>query len=80
MKVAMIRMHERLAKKGIRVGEHFEQVLWVHDEFQCEVKPGYEDAVGQAIVDGVKDAGDFFNFKCPLDGEYMVGKSWAETH
>lgn len=28
----------------------------------------------------IVDAGEFFKFRCPLDGEYKIGSNWAETH
>jgi len=32
------------------------------------------------IVNAIRKAGDYFGFRCPLDGEYKVGNNWAETH
>jgi hypothetical protein len=31
-------------------------------------------------VECLKAAGMEFNLRCPLDGEYKVGTTWAETH
>ena len=31
-------------------------------------------------VECIKDAGLKLNLRCPLDGEYKIGDTWAETH
>jgi hypothetical protein len=28
----------------------------------------------------MRKAGEFFAFRCPIDGEFKVGGNWAETH
>lgn len=57
-----------------------QQVAWVHDEIQVEVDEEIADAFGQMAVECVTKAGNFFNIKVPLTGEYKVGNNWAETH
>lgn len=52
----------------------------VHDEFQMEVATHHADLVGKAAVEAIKAAGESFKMKCPLDGEYKVGRNWRETH
>lgn len=80
MKQALVNYHDILAEKGLVHGEDYRQVLWVHDEFQVECKPGLEKIVGQAMVDGIRQVGDQLELRCPLDGEYKIGKNWADTH
>lgn len=53
---------------------------YFHDEYQLYVKQGFEDYVGKILVDSIKKAGEFYRLNVPLDGEYMVGKNWAEVH
>lgn len=36
--------------------------------------------VGEICVQGMRNAGKFFNFRVPIDGQYIVGGSWADTH
>jgi hypothetical protein len=45
-----------------------------------ECKPEIADAVGKAFVNAIKEAGIAYNLRCPLSGEYAIGKSWRETH
>jgi len=52
----------------------------VHDEWQLEVDKDLSDVVGNMGIDSIKQAGEFYNLKCPLTGEYNVGSNWAETH
>ena len=80
MKQAMVNYHNILQDTGLDHGDDYRQVLWVHDEWQVECRPGLEDIVGQAMVEGIRMVTGQFNFRCPLDGEYKVGKNWAETH
>ena len=52
----------------------------IHDEFQTEVREDQAEKFGWLAVECIKAAGIAFNLKCPLDGEYKVGTTWAETH
>jgi DNA polymerase I-like protein with 3'-5' exonuclease and polymerase domains len=52
----------------------------IHDEFQAEVREDQVDNFGWLAVECIKSAGLKFNLRCPLDGEYKVGNTWAETH
>ncbi len=52
----------------------------VHDEFQIECKAEIADLVGKAGRQAIIDAGLSYNLRCPLDGEYKVGRNWRETH
>ena len=40
----------------------------------------FADEVGKLAVQSIKDAGSYFNFRCPLDAEFKIGKTWADTH
>jgi len=76
MKKACILAHEEYEAKNIPVA----QVAAVHDEYQLMCFPQHADEVGKIMVKAIQDAGKAFGFRCPLDGEYRVGKNWAETH
>lgn len=52
----------------------------IHDEIQSEVRVGHETKFGHLAVGSIQAAGNHFNLRCPLDGDFKVGKSWAETH
>jgi len=52
----------------------------VHDEFQFECSKEVAEEAGQAARLSIIEAGQFYKLRCPLDGEYKIGKSWRETH
>ena len=55
-------------------------VASVHDEYQCEADIDYAETVGETLVWGIREAGVALGMRCPMDGEYKIGSSWAETH
>ena len=52
----------------------------VHDEWQIECNEQDAEAVGQAGIDAIVEAGKNLNLNCPLDGDYNIGDGWHETH
>jgi DNA polymerase I-like protein with 3'-5' exonuclease and polymerase domains len=76
MKQALVILDSHLQQ--LKVDYRF--VVNCHDEWQIEVKEGDEEFVGKLGAQAIKKAGEFFNMRCPLDGEYKVGNSWKETH
>jgi len=52
----------------------------IHDEVQSEVATDQAEKFGWLAVECLKAAGVHYNLRCPLDGEYQVGTTWAETH
>jgi len=52
----------------------------VHDEWQIEACENIADNVGKLAVDSIIKAGEHFNLRCPMDGEYKIGDNWSETH
>ena len=78
MKQANVWWQDELKKSGVE----FRQVNFVHDEWQTEVKGGRELAeyVGQVQAKSIQRVGDYFGLKCPMAGNYTIGKNWLETH
>jgi DNA polymerase-1 len=62
--------------KGVTV----KRVIFYHDENQWECPPEVADEIGQMGVRSIVKAGEFLGFNVPLDADYDIGKSWAETH
>jgi DNA polymerase-1 len=76
MKQTSIFIDERVQKKGwdvLKVGD-------IHDEGQHDADARVAEEFGHLCVQAIRDAGEELNFSVPLDGEYKVGLSWAETH
>jgi DNA polymerase I len=80
MKVALIKLHTKLTAIGWQHGREYAFVGNIHDEFQAEVKPELVDTYGELAIKAIQSAGRELKMKCPMDGEYKVGESWAETH
>jgi DNA polymerase-1 len=79
MKLAMCLLVQRLESEDI-LWTYAAPMLWAHDEFQWEAHPDYAERVGEAIVWSIVEAGVRLKLKCPLDADYKIGDSWAETH
>ena len=81
MKKALVILDGKLqADLGLVAGVDYEFVANVHDEWQIECNKGLGETIGKIAKESIKLAGEHFGFRCPLDGDYKVGTSWAETH
>ena len=76
MKKTLVLLEEFADKHGI----DYKFVGNVHDEIQSEVATEQAEKFGWLAVECIKAAGLSFQLRCPLDGEYKVGSTWAETH
>jgi len=66
---------------GVRtLGVDVKLVASIHDEYQFEVLNTDVKKFGQITKDAMKDTEKELHMKCPLDSEWKVGKTWAETH
>ena len=75
-KVWLIRMIKRINTAGVDA----KLVASIHDEYQFEVLTTDVNKFGQITKDAMKDTEIQLQMKCPLDNEWKVGKTWAETH
>ena len=75
-KVWLIRMIKRINTAGVDA----KLVASIHDEYQFEVLTKDVEKFGQITKDAMKDTEIQLQMKCPLDSEWKVGKTWAETH
>ena len=76
MKKALVIFSEFAEKWGLT----YRMVGNIHDEVQMEVLDKDAENAGYLMVESIKAAGVAFNMRCPLDGEYKIGMSWADTH
>ena len=77
VKQATILMDQEIKR---RWPKRIHQVAHIHDEIQFE---GYEEALREfapITKQAFQRAGELLGFRCPLDGEYRIGRNWAETH
>ena len=52
----------------------------IHDEIQTEVRAGKSDVFGRLATSCMQAAGLYYKLNCPLEGDYKVGNTWADTH
>jgi len=76
MKRALVLLDDYATQHGI----DYKFVGNVHDEIQSEVVTEQAEKYGWLAVECIKAAGISFELRCPLDGEYQVGATWADTH
>ncbi len=76
MKKALVDLDSLLKLNAI----DYRFVANIHDEWQIEVKESQADFVGETAVKSIIEAGEHFNLRCPMDGEYKVGGNWSDTH
>jgi DNA polymerase-1 len=75
-KLWLINMIKRINRTGVDA----KLVASIHDEYQFEVLNKDINKFGQITKDAMKDTEKQLQMKCPLDSEWKVGKTWAETH
>lgn len=80
MKKALLIFDTKLQAFGLVPGKDYEFVANIHDEWQVEARADLAETVGRMGVEAIRQAGDHFGFRCPLDGAYAVGPTWAATH
>ena len=76
MKQALVIFHNKAFENKWKI----KLVANVHDEFQLETAERYGTIVGEAMVQSIVEAGEHFNLRCPMAGEYKIGRNWRETH
>jgi DNA polymerase I-like protein with 3'-5' exonuclease and polymerase domains len=78
MKKALVDLDEALTKHRIP----YKFVANVHDEFQIETPEAYGEFVGRLAVQSIRNIKQIGKkvLRCPLDGEYKIGRNWRETH
>ena len=52
----------------------------IHDEIQFEVHKDQAELLGQVTKQAMKNVESILNVSCPLDSDYKIGYTWAETH
>jgi DNA polymerase I-like protein with 3'-5' exonuclease and polymerase domains len=58
----------------------FKLVASIHDEYQFEVRKDHAEELGEVTKLAMKLTEQSLKVRCPLDSEYKVGETWAETH
>ena len=56
------------------------QLSFIHDEIQFECAPEHVNDLRTSLVYSAAAAGEYYNFRCPIDAEAKAGDNWSETH
>ena len=70
-KLWIVLAHRKMVNKGVKF------MGWIHDEIQVSCKKDIAKRVGITLVDCAKEV---LKVKMPVDAEYVIGESWADTH
>jgi len=79
MKQATVILHNKFKEKKYDK-EIVSMVAHIHDELQLQCLSSYADEVGKLAIASIKEAGEYFKLRCPLDAQYKIGQNWAQTH
>lgn len=74
MKQALVSAREQL------VDFPWYSMVVVHDEIQARTAIEHGEDLGKGLVRMIEQAGEFFELRVPVTGNYKLGTNWAETH
>lgn len=81
MKQVVINIHNNIESAlTLPHGHGWEQVLMIHDEVQLVCDPKYTAQIQEQAMLAFPQAGEFFGFLCPIEGDSRVGSDWSQTH
>jgi len=66
--------------KLFRDGKIFHFDLKAEDYKKTDQWVQWYSRVGEICVEAIRKAGKFFGLRVPMDGQYIVGRSWMQTH
>jgi DNA polymerase-1 len=78
MKRAMVYVDEEVRRHGL--SPYVFKVADIHDEWQYKVKNEYVERFIELAIPCFLRAGESFGYRIAIEGDYKVGKTWAQTH
>lgn len=69
-----------LKEQGLKPDKDYGQMAWVHDELQFEHRPGLEDVIKEASLEGMRRTQEYYDFKGELTTDSKSGANWCECH
>lgn len=80
MKQVVVNIHDLLSSAGFNYGTDWQQHAMIHDEVQLSCRPGLQAEIIKHLLKSFVDAGDFYGFRCKIEGDAKVGYNWYSTH
>jgi DNA polymerase I len=81
MKQVVVNVHNNIENSlGLEHGQDWEQLLFIHDEIEVACSPRYTEDIKAEALKAFEEAGEFFNFRCPIEGDAKVGRTWYDVH
>ena len=80
MKQVVVNLHQLTADSQLEYGIDWEQHAMIHDEVQLSVKPELVEIIKPLVLKSFVKAGEFYDFKCLIEGDIKTGTNWALTH
>ena len=80
MKQVVINIYKDMDELGYVHGVDWQQAAMIHDEVQLACKPELTETLKAIALNAFPKAQQFFNFRCPIEGDAKVGYSWFDTH
>lgn len=72
-KRAMVIADEEIRKRKLDAY----QIIFYHDEMAYDSAEECAEEVGQILINSMKEAGEYYNLRIPITGEYKVGDNWG---
>jgi len=76
MKVALCIAYKKIKTLQLRA----RLAIMYHDEFQWICHPDDEEKLKQVLTSAIKEAGEYFKLRVPLESEAKSGLNWSKTH
>lgn len=80
MKQVVVNIHNALTAQGLKYGEDWHQHAMIHDEVQMSCRPELIGMIQPLVLQAYEDAGNFFQFRCKIEGDVKTGYNWSDTH
>lgn len=80
MQYALDILYQKLTSMGWIHGREYGFVGNIHDEFQTEVRNDLVDVYAKLSAECIQQASKELGCVVLQEGDYSIGKSWAETH
>jgi DNA polymerase I len=80
MKQVVIELHKKMYDLGYIYGHDWQQHAMVHDEIEISCPSNMVNTLKDIALNAFPASQQFFGFRCPIDGDAKVGKTWAEVH